>query len=127
MGQSSVNMTYGLKYLHFWYHIELEDWCGYDQAGVFINTTLVKVYDLCYSRNTNGWAHQVIGLSGYAGQTINLEFDTLGDYTYWSDFYIDDVVISTSSATSGKCDGSQCQDRHALPYGFTGRNHHVAG
>ena len=99
LGQSNVTMTYGLKYLHFWYHIESEDWCGYDQAGVFINSTLVKVYDLCYSRNTSGWVHQVISISGYAGQTISVEFDTLGDDTYWSDFYIDDVVISTSSAT----------------------------
>ena len=41
----------------------------------------------------------MISLSGYAGQTINLEFDTIGDDTYWSDFYLDDVVISTSSAT----------------------------
>ncbi len=99
MGQSNVNMTYGLKYLHFWYHIESTAACGYDGAAVFINTTLVKFFDLCYSRNTNGWAHQVISLSAYAGQTINLEFDTIGDYNYWSDLYIDDVVISTSSAT----------------------------
>ena len=75
-----TTMTYGLKYLHFWYYIDLEDRCGYwDYALVAVNGTVLKDYDLCYAKRSHGWVHQVISLAAYANQPITLDFYSYTD------------------------------------------------
>lgn len=92
-------MTYGLKYLHFWYYIDSGDLCGYDFALVGVNGTVLKLYDLCYAKRSHGWVHQVINLSAYANQTIELDFYSFTDDSYSSFWLLDDISITTSSAT----------------------------
>jgi hypothetical protein len=96
-----LTMTYGLKYLHFWYYIDSVEWCGwyYDYALVAVNKTVLKDYELCGTKRSHGWVHQVINLSAYANQPITLDFYSYTDYSNSSYWLLDDILITTSSAT----------------------------
>jgi hypothetical protein len=83
--------------LSFWYWIGSEDLCGYDTAGVFLGTQNLKGYDLCSNHNTSGWAQDTVNLSGYRGQTLELTFKVVTDEMYNSNFFVDDVAISTTT------------------------------
>jgi subtilisin family serine protease len=96
--QSNVNLI-GARYLHYWYWIGSEDYCGYDFAKVIVNSATVKTYQLCTSTKTNGWAHDVIDLAAYAGTMVTLQFQATTDFAYNSNFFLDDVMITNSSTT----------------------------
>ncbi len=83
--------------LSFWHWIGSDDLCGYDTAGVFLGTQNLKGYDLCTSHNTNGWMQDTVNISGYRGQTLDLIFKVVTDEGYTSNFYVDDVVITTAA------------------------------
>jgi predicted secreted protein len=83
--------------LSFWYWIGSNDLCGYDTAGVFLGTQNLKGYDLCGNRNTNGWVQDTVSLSGYRGQTLDLTFKVVTDEMGNSNFFVDDVAISTTA------------------------------
>ena len=96
--QTGINMS-GVRYLHFWYFIGSEDYCGYDFGRVWINGVVIKTYNLCSSTNSSGWTHQVIDLQSYTGNTISLEFSATTDVVFNSNFFVDDVSITNSSST----------------------------
>ena len=83
--------------LSFWYWIGSDDLCGYDTAGVFLGTQNLKGYDLCANHNTNGWVQDTVNLSGYQGQTLDLIFKVVTDEMDNSNFFVDDVAISTTT------------------------------
>ncbi|HQN43891.1 MAG TPA: M6 family metalloprotease domain-containing protein [Anaerolineaceae bacterium] len=95
--QSGISMA-GARYLHYWYWIASEDMCGYDYAGVFVNGSLLKQYDLCSNSNTGGWVHQLLDLNAYAGTTITLTFAATTDGSLNSNFLLDDVSIGAATA-----------------------------
>ena len=88
----------GARYLHYWYWIASEDMCGYDYAGVFVNGSLLKQYDLCSSSSTGGWVQQLLDLNAYAGTTITLTFAVTTDGSFNSNFLLDDVSIGATTA-----------------------------
>jgi hypothetical protein len=96
--QTGINMS-GVRYLHFWYIIGSEDYCGYDYAWVKINGTVVKTYNLCQSSNSSGWIHQAIDLQSYSGSMVSLEFMAATDSSFNSNFFVEDVSITNSSTT----------------------------
>ena len=83
--------------LSFWYWIGSDDLCGNDTAGIFLGTQQVKGYDLCVARKTIGWVQDSVNLSGYRGQTLDLSFKVVTDEMVNSNFFVDDVVISTTT------------------------------
>jgi len=95
--QSNISMS-GVRYLHYWYYIASNDYCGYDYAYVKVNGTPLHTYDLCDTTNTNGWAHRVLDLNSYSGTTISLVFQATTDSGFTSNFYLDDVSLSSSAA-----------------------------
>lgn len=97
LAQTNIQMT-SARYLHFWYRSASADVCNCDYAYVLVNGAEVKTYNLCKSTNNSGWTHQVIDLATYSGTTISLAFKVTTDYALGSSFYIDDVVITDSTA-----------------------------
>jgi len=83
--------------LSFWYWIGSDDLCGYDTAGVFLGAQNLKGYDLCANHNTNGWVQDTVNLLGYRGQTLDLTFKVVTDEGVTSNFFVDDVAISTTT------------------------------
>ena len=49
------------------------------------------------NHNTNGWVQDTVNLSGYQGQALNLTFKVVTDEMYNSNFFVDDVAISTTT------------------------------
>lgn len=89
-----VKMPAGGPRLKFWLWIASEDVCGYDVAGVAINLDeVVDAFWLCSDNNTGGWIERTVDLSGYAGQTIELDFVAFTDDILNSNLFIDDVSI----------------------------------
>lgn len=80
--------------LVYWHYIDSEDTCGYDFAGVVINTTVLATQNLCADAKTNGWVEVSHDLSAYAGQTIDLQLRAETDGSYLSHWLIDDVSIT---------------------------------
>ncbi|HEY73353.1 MAG: hypothetical protein DRJ03_20545 [Chloroflexi bacterium] len=97
--------------LNYWYWISSEDACGFDYAYVRFGTTMLKSYNLCESNNTSGWTSQQIDVTGWQSQTVELNFAIETDWILNSNFFLDDVSVSTiatplalpiSPALSGK-------------------------
>ena len=95
----SVGIPPTYPYLHYWYNIDSADTCDYDYAWVRINGTTITNYDLCSPKNTNGWVSEVLDLSAYAGETITLQFEVTTDAALVSNFFLDDVLLLSSSNT----------------------------
>ncbi|TCP53355.1 antibacterial peptide protease [Tumebacillus sp. BK434] len=52
-----------------------------------------------YTGSSNGWVHETIDLSAYAGQTIKLQFRSITDWgTNLEGFYVDNVKVSKNGA-----------------------------
>jgi hypothetical protein len=92
----SVTIPPSHPYIHFWYIIDSSDTCDNDYARVKINGGTFTVLDLCSPRNTDGWASTVLNLSVYAGETVTLQFEVTTDTSYVSNFYLDDVLFSST-------------------------------
>lgn len=95
--QSSIQMT-SARYLHFWYLIGSADYCGYDYAYILVNGSEIARVDLCKATSKNTWVHQAIDLNAYAGTTISLAFRVITDGSLSSSLFLDDVVITDSTA-----------------------------
>jgi C1A family cysteine protease len=95
----SVPISASKPYLIFWYWIGSEDACGYDYARVRINGTTVKTFNLCSSNNTGGWTKSVVSLSAYTGSTVTLMFEVTTDSSFNSNFFLDDISLSSSSSS----------------------------
>ena len=79
--------------LSFWQWIASEDACGYDWAGVVVNSDTAISYTLCSDVNTYGWVIRTVDLSAYAGQTVGLQFRAETDSSLNSNLFIDDVAL----------------------------------
>jgi mRNA-degrading endonuclease HigB of HigAB toxin-antitoxin module len=101
----TVKISPASPYLHFWYWIDSVDICGYDYARVKIDGNIVRTFKLCEDKNTYGWAHAAVNLSAYKGMTVSLMFEVTTDILYNSNFFLDDVSLSSSaSATTNNLD-----------------------
>jgi len=87
--------------LNYWYWSGSEDYCGYDHAYVRFGSTTLKTYNLCTSSNTGGWISQQINVTSWQEQTVELRFVAETDWSLNSNFFLDDVSISTTAAASG--------------------------
>jgi hypothetical protein len=96
-----VTVSAGAPFLTYYHIIGSEDDCGFDHAGVFINGTNVKEYDLCLDNETGGWLSQSVSLAAYAGQSVLLEFVVETDNSFNSNWFLDDVAFSASAAAAG--------------------------
>ncbi|MGC8877806.1 MAG: C1 family peptidase [Anaerolineae bacterium] len=96
--RQQVTIPTGNHYLHYWHWIASKDACGYDFGGVVINDTVVDMYDLCTSRNTNGWVRHTVNLSSYAGQTVFLQIRAETDGSLNSNLFVDDVSFQSWGA-----------------------------
>lgn len=83
--------------LSFYYQILSSDFCGYDFTNVSINGQVFFSYDMCSVTETADWQQETLDLSGFAGQTITLDFFTDTDFSFVSSFFIDDVSIFTGT------------------------------
>ncbi len=111
--QTGISMA-GVRYLHYWYWIASEDVCGYDYAKVFVNGTEKQSFNLCDTANTSGWVQGTLDLNSYAGTTISLEFRATTDSSGNSNFFIDDVSI-TSAALNEPDDVRELTGDEMLP------------
>ncbi len=87
-------------YLHFWYWVGSQDYCGYDFFNVKINNSIKYQISLCDSNNSTNWVERVIDLSDYSGSSVNLLFEVITDDLYNSNLFLEDVSMSTNAATS---------------------------
>jgi predicted secreted protein len=81
--------------LDYWYLDASDDLCGYDYAYVRFGSTTLKTYDLCY--DTGGWVFQQVNVAGWRGQTVDLRFVVTTNGNLNSNFFLDDVSISTAT------------------------------
>lgn len=94
-------------YLHYWYWIGSEDYCGYDFLNVKINNEIKYQISLCENNNSTNWIEKVIDLSSHSGSTVNLMFEVVTDGTFNSNLFLDDVSMSISSSISSSLSNSQ--------------------
>lgn len=86
--------------LNYWYWGASQDSCGYDYAYVRFGSITLRTHNLCQSNNTGGWVSQQINIAAYRGQTVNLRFVVTTDSSLNSNFFLDDVSISTGTTFS---------------------------
>jgi len=79
--------------LQLWYWIASQDVCGWDYGYVQINLNIVHTWNLCGSKNTNGWSVLNLNLNAYVGQTVNLYIRVYADAYLNSNLFIDDVSL----------------------------------
>ena len=96
----SILISSSRPYLHYWYWIGSEDICGYDFYRLKVNSSLLIQTNLCGSTSTNGWVERVVNLSSYSGSTATLMFEVTLDGVLNSNFFLDDVSMSSVSTTS---------------------------
>ena len=108
----TVAISSSAPYLHFWYWIGSEDYCGYDYFRLKVNSNVLTQSDLCSSTSTSGWVERVVNLSAYASSTVTLMFEVTLDDVFNSNFFLDDVSMSYISTTSvaGANDGIEFGD-----------------
>jgi hypothetical protein len=95
-----VTVNAAAPFLTYFHIIGSEDDCGFDFAGVFVNGTAVKEYELCLDNETSNWVQQSVNLAAYAGQSVLLEFVVEADDSFNSNWFLDDVAFA-ASAVSG--------------------------
>lgn len=89
--QQLVTVSAPCPYLVFYHWVRSSDACGYDYGYVKINGTNVSTLPLCSIENTGGWVKKSINLSGYINQTVSLQIRAETDFSFSSDWFIDDV------------------------------------
>ena len=96
--------------LQFWYRIltaETSTSSAYDTFRVTIHnpTTGAVLANVASASNldaTSSWAQsQTFDLSAFAGQTVQLRFTATNDASNISSFFVDDIVLSAATASSG--------------------------
>jgi subtilisin family serine protease len=103
----NVTISLSLPYLHFWYWIGSEDYCGYDYFNVKVNNVIINTINLCGVNNSTNWGEKVINLSAYSGSNINLMFEVVTDGTFNSNLFLDNVSMSASSSVASSLFTSQ--------------------
>ncbi len=104
--------------LDYWYWIDSNDSCGKSQGTVYLDSTLLKTYDLC--QVTSGWTNEQLAIPAeFRGKTSDLIFkaETAPDpaQTFFSSFLLDDVsILGALSPVSLKSPGQTPKTR--LPF-----------
>lgn len=93
-----VTISSAAPYLVYWYYLASADFCGYDEAHIFIGPHRVQSFELCDDTDTHGWVRGVIDLRPYTGQTLDLQFRAETDWSLNSNFFVDDVSFESSPA-----------------------------
>ncbi|MFC4559411.1 S8 family serine peptidase [Virgibacillus kekensis] len=97
----AIQLPEGSANLHFkqWYELESYDFGAYDFAHIYVSTDQENWETIAeFTGETDGWESYGIDISEYAGQTIYIGFHVSSDGSRMFDgWYIDDVVISSSS------------------------------
>lgn len=92
--QQEVTVPTGSPTLNYWHWIDSEDDCGFDFAGVIVNSgTVVDTYDLCLATDTFGWVLYTVDMAAYAGQTLTLQIRVETDNQLLSNLFVDDVFF----------------------------------
>jgi len=92
--EQEVTVPSSAPYFKYWHWIASEDFCGYDLAGVVVNSTIVvDVYDLCDDNDTGGWVLYSVNMAAYAGQTIDIQIRVETDDSLNSNLFVDDVFF----------------------------------
>jgi C1A family cysteine protease len=108
--------------LVYWYWIDSNDSCGKSQGTVYLDTTLLKTYDLC--QVTAGWTNEQIAIPAiFLGKTSDLIFkaETAPDPAgiFISSLLLDDVSIPGAVSTvSSKSLGQSPKTRMPFPPGL---------
>lgn len=92
----TIALNPATPYLAFWHWIDSLDPCGLDQAGVKINNQVVQSYNLCQPNNSGQWQKQVVNLTAYAGQSVQLEFFVQTTATTDSWWFLDDITLQSA-------------------------------
>lgn len=95
--RQSVTIPAGASLLSYWTWIASADACGYDYGGVLVDSTVVSVFNLCSSTNTNGWVRRTVDLSAYVGQAVALQLRVETDSSLNSNLFIDDVSLTNAA------------------------------
>ena len=106
----TVRVPAGRSVLHFWLYLASEDYCGYDAFGVMVNDDVVYEQWACYSNNTYGWVRKTVDLSAYVGQSVELAFLAILDWSYNSSVFLDDISFEAAGAMSTYMDGDSVPD-----------------
>jgi bacillopeptidase F (M6 metalloprotease family) len=85
--------------LNYWYQSASEDMCGYDYAYVRFDSTTLQAYDLCEDASTSAWTSQQVDVTAWRGQTVQVSFTAQTDGSLNSNFFLDDVTISTGATS----------------------------
>lgn len=96
----TINISAASPYLHMWFMIGSQDVCGYDYFYLKVNDQTVGYINLCQSNKTNGWVEEVIDLRTYIGSNKKISFVVQTDGNLNSNFFLDDVSMSSRSTTS---------------------------
>jgi photosystem II stability/assembly factor-like uncharacterized protein len=92
--QQTITVPTSAPYLAYWYWVSSNEYyCGYDFSYVKINNQISKKYDLCYGRNTYEWTKQIINLTTFAGQSVNIQLAVSTDSSDRSNLIVDDVTF----------------------------------
>jgi len=92
--EQEVTVPSSAPYFKYWHWIASEDFCGYDLAGVVVNSTIVvDTYSLCDDNDTGGWVLYSVNMAAYAGQTIDIQIRVETDDSLNSNLFVDDVFF----------------------------------
>jgi hypothetical protein len=82
--------------LTYWYKIDSEDYCGYDEGGLLVNGVEVEghQFELCGVNNTGGFVQSAeVDLLALAGTAPEIRWFVSTDENLLSNLFIDDVVL----------------------------------
>jgi C1A family cysteine protease/predicted secreted protein len=85
--------------LNYWYWSASQDLCGYDYAYVRFGSSTLKTHNLCEDSATGSWVAQQLDVTGWRDQTVELRFVVQTDGSLNSNFFLDDVSVSTPTAS----------------------------
>jgi hypothetical protein len=90
----TVTVPTGNPFLKFWEWIGSQETdCTHDFGSVRINEDEVNSFPLCDSTETGGWVEHSVGLSAYAGQSVQLQIHVTTNGDLNSNLFIDDVTF----------------------------------
>lgn len=92
----TITLNPATLYLAFWHWIDSLDPCDLDQAGMKINNQVVQSYTLCQTNNSGQWQKQVVDLTAYAGQSVQVEFFVQTTATTDSWWFLDDITLQSA-------------------------------
>jgi hypothetical protein len=97
--EQQLTVPLGSPVLRYWHWIDSEDDCGWDFAGVIVNsTTVVHSYDLCWQVDTGGWVLYGVDMRAWAGLTVDLQIRIETDDQLTSNLFVDDVFFESDES-----------------------------